>query len=123
VHTHACRMHWAYDAAIALRYRSGCRTLCSLGLFSNISWVTMLFTILVGGTIVLLRSFSPRAGSRSSREKRITHGAFVPVQLERLLADPQPRRIPHRQPRDVDVLWLAAGGGVSAASCVSSAAI
>ncbi len=45
VHTHVCRMHWAYDAAIALRYRSGCRTLCSLGLFSNISWVTMLATM------------------------------------------------------------------------------
>ena len=42
VHTHACRMHWAYDRAIALRYRSDCRTLCSLGLFSNISWVAML---------------------------------------------------------------------------------
>ena len=42
VHTHACRMAWAYDAALALRYRAGCRTLCSLGLFSNITWVTML---------------------------------------------------------------------------------
>ena len=89
VHTHACRMHWAYDAAIALRYRSGCRTLCSLGLFSNISWVTMLSTILVGGTIVLLRSFSPRAALALIEGERITHGAFVPVQLERLLADPQ----------------------------------
>lgn len=60
VHTHACRTYWAYDAAIALRYRSGCRTLCSLGLFSNISWVSMLATILVGGTIVLLRHFNAR---------------------------------------------------------------
>ena len=89
VHTHVCRMHWAYDAAMALRYRSGCRTLCSLGLFSNISWVTMLATILVGGAIVLLRLFSPREALACIEAERITHGAFVPVQLERLLAYPE----------------------------------
>jgi len=33
-------MHWAYDAALALRYRNGCRTLVTLGLSSNITWVT-----------------------------------------------------------------------------------
>lgn len=86
VHTHDCRMRWAYDCAIALRYRSGCRTLCSLGLFSNISWVTMLTTMLVGGTIVLLRHFSPQAALELVEAERITHGAFVPVQLERMLA-------------------------------------
>jgi acyl-CoA synthetase (AMP-forming)/AMP-acid ligase II len=86
VHTHACRMHWAYDAALALRYRSGCRTILSLGLFSNISWVTMLSTILVGGTMALLRAFSPREALALIETQRITHGAFVPVQLERLLA-------------------------------------
>ena len=87
VHTHECRMHWAYDCAIALRYRSGCRTLCSLGLFSNISWVSMLATMLVGGTIVLLRHFSAADALRVIAAERITHGAFVPVQLERLLAE------------------------------------
>ncbi|HVN41219.1 MAG TPA: AMP-binding protein, partial [Steroidobacteraceae bacterium] len=88
VHTHACRMRWAYDCAIALRYRSGCRTLCSLGLFSNISWVSMLATILVGGTIVLLRHFDAREALRTIATEGITHGAFVPVQLERMLAEP-----------------------------------
>src|ERR1039458_6415878 len=90
VHTHACRMHWAYDAALALRYRSGCRTLCSLGLFSNISWVTMLATILVGGSIVLLRSFGPREALAIIEAERITHGAFVPVQLDQPLGYPYP---------------------------------
>jgi acyl-CoA synthetase (AMP-forming)/AMP-acid ligase II len=91
VHTHACRMHWAYDAALALRYRSGCRTVFTLGLFSNISWVTMLATILVGGTLVLLRAFSARAALTLIEAERITHGAFVPVQLERLLECPERR--------------------------------
>jgi len=89
VHTHQCRMAWAYDCAIALRYRNDCRALCSLGLFSNISWVSMLATILVGGTIVLLRHFSPRGMLQLIESERITHGAFVPLQLERLLDDPQ----------------------------------
>ena len=91
IHTHACRMHWAYDAAVALRYRGGCRTLISLGLFSNISWVSMLATMLVGGTMVLLRAFSPREALALIETAGITHGAFVPVQLERLLAYPQRR--------------------------------
>ena len=85
VHTHGCRMGWAYDCAIALRYRSACRTLCSLGLYSNISWVSMLATVLVGGTIVLLRRFSPRDALAIIEAQRITHGAFVPVQLSRIL--------------------------------------
>ncbi|MGA2841976.1 MAG: AMP-binding protein [Steroidobacteraceae bacterium] len=91
IHTHACRMHWAHDAALALRYRNGCRTLFTLGLFSNISWVTMLSTILVGGTLVLLRTFSPCEALAIIEAERITHGAFVPVQLERLLACPERR--------------------------------
>jgi acyl-CoA synthetase (AMP-forming)/AMP-acid ligase II len=91
IHTHACRMHWAYDGALALRYRSGCRTIISLGLFSNISWVSMLSTILVGGTMVLLRAFTARDALAVIEAERITHGAFVPVQLERLLAHPERR--------------------------------
>ena len=91
IHTHACRMHWAYDTALALRYRNGCRTLLTLGLFSNISWVAMLSTILVGGTLVLLGTFSPREALATIEAERITHGAFVPVQLERMLACPERR--------------------------------
>ncbi|HUN76436.1 MAG TPA: AMP-binding protein [Steroidobacteraceae bacterium] len=89
VHTHACRMNWAHDAALALRYRAGCRTLFSLGLFSNISWVTMLATMLVGGTSVLLRTFSAHVALALIESERITHGAFVPLQIERLLACPE----------------------------------
>jgi acyl-CoA synthetase (AMP-forming)/AMP-acid ligase II len=92
VHSHECRMHWAYDCAIALRYRSGCRTLCSLGLYSNISWVSMLATMLVGGALVLLRAFSPIDTMAIIEAEQITHGAFVPGQLERLLAYPERRR-------------------------------
>ena len=81
------RWHFAIAAAAARSSRSG--------LFSNISWVTMLSTLLVGGTLVLLRTFSPREALAIIEAERITHGAFVPVQLERLLCLPGARRVSH----------------------------
>jgi acyl-CoA synthetase (AMP-forming)/AMP-acid ligase II len=85
VHSHGCRLHWANDLAIALRYHSGAVTLCSLGLYSNISWVAMLSTFLCGGTVVIMPSFSARSLTEHIARYRVTHGAFVPVQLQRLL--------------------------------------
>ncbi|HUX73398.1 MAG TPA: class I adenylate-forming enzyme family protein [Steroidobacteraceae bacterium] len=86
VHTHRCRMHWAADLAVALRYRSDCVTLCSLGLFSNITWVAMLCTAFVGGTIVVMPRFDTDAALELIARERVSHGTFVPLQIERLLA-------------------------------------
>ncbi|MEY2920579.1 MAG: hypothetical protein RL261_1884 [Pseudomonadota bacterium] len=88
VHTHGCRHDWGTDLAIALRYRSDCVTVCSLGLYSNISWVAMLCTIVVGGTIVVLPSFSAAALAVAIERHGVTHGGFVPVQFQRLLELP-----------------------------------
>lgn len=85
-HSHGCRLAWATELALMLRYRSDCVTLCSLGLFSNISWVAMLATVLVGGTIVVMPHFEARSCAALIEAQRITHGTFVPLQLERLLA-------------------------------------
>jgi acyl-CoA synthetase (AMP-forming)/AMP-acid ligase II len=88
VHTHGSRMHWAVDLALVLRYRSDCVTLCSLGLFSNITWVAMLCTVLVGGTMVVVPSFDAAAAIELIAREGVSHGTFVPVQLQRLLAVP-----------------------------------
>lgn len=85
VHSHRCRAWWATDCALALRYHSGAVTVISLGQYSNISWVAMLCTILVGGTIVVMPSFDTRGLLEEIRSRRVTHGAFVPVQLQRLV--------------------------------------
>jgi len=94
VHTHGCRMNWATDLAVALRYHSGAVTLCSLGLYSNISWVAMLSTILAGGTLVVMPSFTAEGLVDHVERYGITHGSFVPVQFQRLLElpDVDPRR-------------------------------
>ncbi|HAN68263.1 MAG TPA: long-chain fatty acid--CoA ligase, partial [Halieaceae bacterium] len=39
LHSHRTRRDWAYDLAIALRYHGAARTLLTIGLYSNISWV------------------------------------------------------------------------------------
>ena len=88
VHSHACRMHWATDLALALRYHSGAVTLCSLGLYSNISWAAMLATILVGGTLVIMPSFSATGLVELVERHGVTHGGFVPLQFRRLLELP-----------------------------------
>ncbi len=85
VHTHGCRLAWATDLGLALRYHSGAVTVCSVGLYSNIMWVSMLATLHVGGTIVVLPAFSPAALLEAIERHRVSHGAFVPVQLQRLL--------------------------------------
>jgi len=88
VHTHRRRLDWAYDLALALRYHCGARTLCSLGLYSNISWAGFLCTMLAGGTAVIMRAFEPRALLELVERERITHGAMVPVQFQRILELP-----------------------------------
>jgi acyl-CoA synthetase (AMP-forming)/AMP-acid ligase II len=89
VHSHECRMHWATDLGLALRYHSGAVTLCSLGLYSNISWAAMLATVLVGGTIVVMPSFTPAGLIDLVERHGVTHGGFVPVQFQRLLELPE----------------------------------
>jgi acyl-CoA synthetase (AMP-forming)/AMP-acid ligase II len=81
-------MHWATDLALALRYHSGAITLCSLGLYSNISWAAMLATIRVGGTLVIMPAFSAAGMVDLVERHGVTHGGFVPLQFRRLLELP-----------------------------------
>jgi acyl-CoA synthetase (AMP-forming)/AMP-acid ligase II len=84
-HTHRGRRDWAYDLAIALRYHGGARTLATIGLYSNISWVAMLCTFLVGGTLFVQRSFDAGEFLEVVQRQRITHTAMVPVQFQRVV--------------------------------------
>jgi acyl-CoA synthetase (AMP-forming)/AMP-acid ligase II len=85
VHDHACREAWASDMAVPLRYHSGARTVCNLGLFSNISWVAMLSTMYCGGTIFIDRKFTPAGFLEMVERDRITHTAMVPLQFQMIL--------------------------------------
>lgn len=92
LHTHQTRLDWSYSIALALRYHSGCRTLCTLGLYSNISWVMLLATCLTGGTLILEDGFDPDRVLADIASLGVTHTAMVPVQFRRLVdADPDGR--------------------------------
>lgn len=88
VQTHKGRRDWAYDLSIALRYTSASRTLFTIGLYSNISWVGMLCTLLAGGTMVVHQSFDAKAALTAIADQQITNFAMVPIQLQRLLEVP-----------------------------------
>ncbi|MBL8542789.1 MAG: AMP-binding protein [Hyphomonadaceae bacterium] len=88
VHTHACRFNTAHDFAHTLRYHCGARTLIVTGLFSNISWASMLPTVLNGGTLFVRAGFDPHDVLETIERERITHISMVPVQYQRLLEHP-----------------------------------
>lgn len=85
VHNHAGRRDWAYDLAIALRYHCHSKTLLTLGLYSNISWVAMLTTLLAGGTVVIHSQFDSEQFLATVEQESITHTAMVPIQFQRIL--------------------------------------
>lgn len=92
VHSHRGRLDWAYDLAIALRYHGAARTLLTIGLYSNISWVSMLCTLLAGGSLVLHRRFDARAFIDTVSFEGITHTSMVPIQFQRVLETLDPER-------------------------------
>lgn len=84
-HSHQKRTNWAHDLAHALRYHSGARTLIATGLYSNITWVGMLPTMMLGGTLVLHGQFDPAMVLGAMCNDRVTHVSMVPIQYQRLL--------------------------------------
>ena len=121
VHSHGCRLHWAADVGLALRYHGGAVTVCSLGLYSNIMWASMLATLLVGGTLVVMPSYSPEALLDVIEQHRVSHGAFVPVQLQRMLDTDFGGARP-RLAAGADVLRLAAAAAGEALDPASGSA-
>jgi acyl-CoA synthetase (AMP-forming)/AMP-acid ligase II len=85
VHTQQGRRDWASDLAVALRYHGAARTLITIGLYSNISWVSLLCTLMAGGCVVVEDKFDAHEFWRIVARERITHASMVPVQYQRIL--------------------------------------
>lgn len=91
VHDHGGRLAWAYDLGLALRYHGAARTLMTIGLYSNISWVAMLATVLAGGCLVIERGFDEGRFIERVERDQITHTAMVPIQFQRVIAEAERR--------------------------------
>lgn len=98
VHTHRGRRDWAYDLALALRYREGAVTLVTIGMYSNISWVSILCTMLVGGTLVIQDEFDAGSALDAIAKYGVANMSMVPVQYQRIASEQQ------RRPRDLSSL-------------------
>lgn len=85
VHTHQGRRDWAYDLAIALRYDSASRFLVTIGLYSNITWVGMLCTMLAGGVVIINDKYDAHRLWDVIERERVTHLSMVPVMYEQMM--------------------------------------
>ena len=85
VHSQRGRKDWASDLAVALRYHGGARTIVTIGMYSNISWVSMLCTALAGGTLIIQPKFDPVSFWEVADQERVTHASMVPLQFSKIL--------------------------------------
>lgn len=81
-HSQSRRLAFARDLALALRFDTRARTLATIGLYSNISMSSALFTFLAGGTLIVHDGFDPRAALHAIATGRITNLAMVPIQYQ-----------------------------------------
>ncbi|PHR91761.1 MAG: long-chain fatty acid--CoA ligase [Robiginitomaculum sp.] len=89
VHTHQGRRDWAYDLSIALRYHGASRFMATIGLYSNISWVGMLCSLMAGGTLILNGKFDAQKLWPELERLQVTHLAMVPVMYQHLIDVPE----------------------------------
>ncbi len=91
VHTQEGRRIWAEGLAVALRYHGAARTLITIGMYSNISWVSMLCTAMAGGTLIIEPGFDASRFWELCRSESVTHSSMVPLQMQKILeADSDP---------------------------------
>ncbi|MNQ27358.1 Long-chain-fatty-acid--CoA ligase FadD13 [compost metagenome] len=86
IHSH--RMREGQMAALSGLFSPEGVTLLTTPLYSNTTLVTMLPTLRVGGSVVIMRKFDTRAFLEVAQKHAVTHTMLVPVQYQRLMAEP-----------------------------------
>lgn len=85
VHAHAIRMGGATSLAIAFRIDGTAVTLLATPLYTNGTWMTLLPTLVTGGTVVASPKFSAREFIDTVSAERVTHVFLVPTQIRAVL--------------------------------------
>lgn len=104
-HSHRGRVSYAVLGAQALRMHEDGVTVCSLGFYSNATWVSLLSALAVGGTVVVEPVFKPETFLHSVQQHRATHLFLVPLQYRMLL------ECPTRDSFDVSSLQVLCAAG------------
>lgn len=88
VHSHA--MRWRQMAmCAALGFDADTRALTSTPLYSNTTMVAFLPTLFMGGCVHIMGKFDAAEWLHIAEREAITHTMLVPVQYQRLLAQPE----------------------------------
>ena len=82
-------MRWAHIHRNAGAGFGDAVTMVATPLYSNTTLVVMLPTLGWGGTAVILRKFDARGFLELAERHRATHAMLVPVQYQRIMADPE----------------------------------
>lgn len=82
VHNHVRRLAFIRDLGAAIGAQAASRALVTIGLYSNISLVSALIHLTMGGTVVLQDGFSAEEALAAIEEHGITHLFMVPVQYQ-----------------------------------------
>jgi len=88
VHDHATRT-MTLDRFGDLGFGSGCRSLVATPLYSNTTLAAWLPTVGLGGAVILMTKFDARLYLELAEREHATHTILVPVQFQRILADPE----------------------------------
>ncbi len=83
-------MRWVHvQRAAQYGYGPGMRTLLATPLYSNTTLVSFFPSLAYGSTVVLMKKFSALGYLQLAQQHRATHTMLVPVQYQRLLAEPR----------------------------------
>ena len=86
VQTHRARSHWATSNAIEMSFSSDSKSLTTTALYSNGTWLMMLPTLFVGGTLHVMDGFDANAFVELVKNEKITHTFLVPPQFSAILS-------------------------------------
>lgn len=86
VQTHRARSHWATSNAIEMSFNSESKSLTTTALYSNGTWLMMLPTLFVGGTLHVMDGFDANAFVELVKNEKITHTFLVPPQFSAILS-------------------------------------
>nr|XP_061809031.1 fatty acid--[acyl-carrier-protein] ligase ScoC-like [Nerophis lumbriciformis] len=87
-HIHRRRVQSMYELALAHHYHFEAVAICPIGLYSNIAWASVFCALIVGGTCVIQRAFTPESWLEAVEQYHVTHTFMVPLQFQKVLEAP-----------------------------------
>ena len=87
-HIHRRRIMSMYELALAHHYHFEAVAICPIGLYSNIAWASVFCALIVGGTCVIQKAFTPESWIDAVKKFGVTHTFMVPLQFQKVLEAP-----------------------------------